>query len=334
MINVILADIVGSRFEFISTQETEVKLFHPACSWTDDTVCTYAVSIVCEKIKNKNLSEEEIKKLFFLEFKRAVNEFPMAGYGKSFKLWLNSKEYKENNSAANGSLMRISQIPLYFDNIEEIQKIGRLCTETSHNHKDSLKATQIYLEMLYQLKKDISNDFLIKKEKIKKIAKDNNLEVMSVENYHKIGGYWGLAIDTLPRAISCFLNANNFTEMCKNVLYIGSDTDTTAAISAALIELTYGLNNEEIKELYRFFNHKSFKMVNQLVKPYCEFKSELSHIYQYNNIEEIKKLKNYIPKDPTAEWDPLEMPSDEEYYKNKKEISFIEKLVNFLNKKD
>ncbi|NCP98438.1 hypothetical protein GW796_10770 [archaeon] len=313
MFNVVLGDIIGSRFEFFSTQETDVRLFHSACSWTDDTVCTYAVSKVCEIIKtNESFTDEEIEQLFFNEFKSIVSKFPMAGYGKSFFKWTTQNKYQSSNSKGNGCLMRITPIIIHFDDWEKIKKIGYLCTKTSHNHEESFKTTECYLKILFTLKKTPNNP----KEIVSNIFKEYGYDLVSVNKYHELSGYYIYAEDTLPRVISCYLESNSFEETCKNVLFIGSDTDTNCAIAGALCELTYGVNNTNIQELFRYFDHKSFFIINHMAEVYAQnFTSSIWLTEQNKSL--ILKLKDYQAIDVTAAWDPLELPSDEEYYKYK-----------------
>ena len=42
MIEAIIGDIVGSRFEFNNCKSTDFELFHKECDYTDDSVCTIA----------------------------------------------------------------------------------------------------------------------------------------------------------------------------------------------------------------------------------------------------------------------------------------------------
>ncbi len=327
MLTTILGDIVGSRYEFFITQETDVIFFHGACSWTDDTICTYATSLVCEKIKkDPNLSDDEIEVLFFEEFKRVTRLYPMAGYGYKFLKWTQLREYRSSDSYGNGCLMRISPIILHFDDLDLIQRIGRICTQTSHNHPDSLKAVQAYLEILYFLKKKPE----VPKKIVREIMEKYHYTILSVEEYCQIGGYYGLAKDTLPRAVSSYLEADSFEQMCKNVLYIGADTDTNAAIAGALVELTYGINNNNLKKVYRYFDHKNFDIVKGLCNVYLENKSVLEGLYTSENFGLIKEIYEHQPVDQTAAFDPLMMPSDEDYYKNAPEKIQNKNLFKWL----
>lgn len=332
MIGSLLGDIVGSRFEFISTQEREAKLFHSACSWTDDSVCTYAVSLACEKIITDNITEEEdIEQIFFKQFKKAVKNHPMAGYGKKFFAWSQNKHYESTDSAANGCLMRISPIVMYFNDLETIQKIGRICTQTSHNHPESFKNVAALLEIMFYLKNNAKSEDKYLKTEVRNICEKHQIVVEPIETYHKLAGYWILAKDTLPRAISAYLDTPNFDETFRNVIYLGSDTDTTATIAGALSELTYGIAPEHLDEFYRYYDHKSFDILKQVCQPYLNQEELSLKIYGEEGFAKLKELYNYNATDPTASYDPLEIPSDEEYYKVLPKPRLKERILKLFN---
>lgn len=377
MLGSLLGDIIGSRFEFMSTQQRDVTLFHSACSWTDDSALTYAVAKVCEKIKKDNITHEaEIEELFFAEFKKIVKEFPMAGWGKSFYAFAMAKKYIPNNSAANGCLMRVAPIVLYFNDLETIQKIGQICTKVSHNHPESFLAVQAFLEILHYLKNTVQStdvsishseqktvenklknninlspdgnvvekeilpfsieaDHIIeRKEQVKKIASKYSINIDSVEKYHETAGYWAMAKDTLPRALAGFLEGNSFDSVMKNMLYIGSDTDTTATIAGSLAELTYSLDYKTIEQVYRYYDHKSFHFIQQICKAYLleENRYFVARLFDDASVAKIKQIIEHKPVDPTAQWDPLEVPSDEEYYKLKPGFSFKKLIIKLFGR--
>lgn len=331
MIGSFLGDIIGSRFEFISTQEREAKLFHSACSWTDDSVCTYAVAMACEKIiADDVVDEESIEKIFFQQFKKAVNFYPMAGYGKKFFAWSQNKHYESTNSAANGCLMRISPIVMYFNDLETIQRLGGICTQTSHNHPDSFKNVTALLDIMFYLKINSKIDAAQLKNEVRKICFKHEVILESLETYHKLAGYWILAKDTLPRAIAAYLDTSDFDTTFRNVIYIGSDTDTTATIAGALSELTYGIEPKHLDEFYRYYDHKSFDMLKQICQPYLNQKELSLKLYGEEGFSKIKKLYSYHAVDPTAAYDPLEILSDEDYYKIIPKPTFKEQLLKLF----
>jgi ADP-ribosylglycohydrolase len=52
----------------------------------------------------------------------------------------------------------------------------------------------------------------------------------------------GFVIDTLEAALWCFLTTDNYRDAVLNAVNLGTDTDTTAAVTGALAGLAYGLD--------------------------------------------------------------------------------------------
>lgn len=81
---------------------------------------------------------------------------------------------------------------------------------------------------------------------------------------------------SLPISIVSFLEANSFEDGIRNVISVGGDSDTLAAIAGPILEAYYGIP-EEIKE-------KSLYFLNpELIKIYDDFLINfLSRIYRLN----------------------------------------------------
>ena len=79
--------------------------------------------------------------------------------------WLNNK--KEGNSFGNGSAMRISPVGFLFDTLEEVKEESKKATIPSHNHEDSIKASEAVAVSIFLLRKGMS------KEDVVKYIKDN-----------------------------------------------------------------------------------------------------------------------------------------------------------------
>lgn len=338
MLGSILGDIVGSHYEFMPYHEKDVVLFHPACSWTDDAVLTAVVAQVCSQIKKESISDEsQIEKLFIEGFRKAVRDYPKLLWEKKFYDW--AMGYQSNDSAGNCCLMRIAPIVLYFNDLETVQKIGRICTVVSHNHPDSLKAVEVLLEILHYLVSTVPDkDTLdspinhLRKEGVREIAQRHNVVIDTVQSYHDVAGYWALARDTLPRALAGYLEGEEFERIMKNMRYIGSDTDTTATIAGSLVELTYSLDSQTIHNLYRYYDHKAFPIVKQICKAYIDNKNLFENLFSDAAQTKIHELVAHKAVDQTAQWDPLELPSDEEYYNLKPGFSWKKVFIKLFGR--
>ena len=76
MLGAIAGDIIGSRFEGYAGPRRDFTLFHPACCFTDDTVCTVAVA-------DALLGDRD----FAASLRKFVRRHPARGYGDMFQHW-------------------------------------------------------------------------------------------------------------------------------------------------------------------------------------------------------------------------------------------------------
>lgn len=345
MLSVIIGDIVGSRFEFMSIQEKDVTLFHSACCFTDDTVCNAAITdanlTISDYLKQrKNIEDKygQIPESFYLnEFlqktytKKLVSfckEYPMAGYGKGFHKWLDNPQ--PYNSNGNGSLMRASSVSLIFD--ENIENFTEQATAISHNHPEALLYTKHYSQILFLLKNSCIENKTIqnKKEMIKNFITENSIEIKSVKEYSQLEGYHVFAKPTLERALASWLEADNFEDTLKNVLYIGSDTDTTCAVASTFAEYTWGIELSMLEQLYRYFDFKNIELLKIVCRSYKI--SSYWNILPLENQNYINHLIELKLEDPTASYDALEIPSDADYYKGKlPTLTLIQKIKRWLH---
>lgn len=100
------------------------------------------------------------------------------------------------------------------------------------------------------------------------------------------------------------------------MFYFGSDTDTTASIAGAMAELLFGIDDSWINLAIKKLDHKNIVLLKNissiylLKENYSEYVKDI--LFNSSKINLYKKIKELVLKDPTAEWDPLEL--DEHYY--------------------
>ena len=85
-----------------------IKLINPGCKFTDDTVCTAAVSAAAQMRRGGEA------KIHSVDYGRVIQicarVYPCAGYGANFAKWFESDDPQPYNSWGNGSAMRVSPI--------------------------------------------------------------------------------------------------------------------------------------------------------------------------------------------------------------------------------
>ena len=113
IIGAVIGDIAGSRFEFVKGfPKKTFKLFGADSTFTDDSVLTIAIADAL--LHHKSFAEA---------LWTWGKKYPSAGFGHSFKGWLKEKDWNiQNNSAGNGSGMRISAVGFCGKSLEEVLK--------------------------------------------------------------------------------------------------------------------------------------------------------------------------------------------------------------------
>lgn len=165
----------------------------------------------------------------------------------------------EESENGNGSLMRI--LPLLFfimdKPINERYFITKSVSSITHGHIRSIIACFYYLEFAKQILEG-KDKFEIYRNLQTKIL--NYLNSLSInpselalfdrllngniqnldEDQIQSSGY---VLHTLESSIWCLLTTNNYKEAVLKAVNLGSDTDTTAAVTGGLAGLLYGFEN-------------------------------------------------------------------------------------------
>ena len=237
MIGAILGDIIGSRFEFHNYLGKDFELLTPRCKFTDDTVMTCAVAqaLMDSKEDFSDLSEKTVAAM-----QRIGRQYPNCGYGARFIHWMFADNPQPYNSCGNGSAMRVSPVGFVARDVEEAKRLSAAVTRISHNHPEGLKgaeATAVAIVMARQGKS---------KEEIRaEMEKYYDLST-SVDAYRKEWGGHGKEICqvSVPQALACFIEGEDYEDVIRNCISIGGDSDTIAAIAGGIAEAFFGVPAE------------------------------------------------------------------------------------------
>ena len=253
MIGAIIGDIVGSRFEFAKQTTPNFTLFDKDCNYTDETICNVAIA---DAILNKKTYKDSL-----LYWCRKYPE-PFKGYSSPFSKWIEQDHQECNNSSANDAAMRVSPIGWLFDDYYEIQDEARNCAEVSNNHPEGIVGAQCVATIIYWLR-----TCRITKEEIEGAVKRNfGYSIPPIKDIYKIGSeghFDGLCKETVPYAISCFLESDNFEDAIRIAVAAGGETDTKTAICGAIAEAYYEIPDSMIEKAYEYLPDDMLDVVTQ-----------------------------------------------------------------------
>ena len=213
MLGAIIGDIIGSRFEFNNTNRFDFELFTPACSFTDDTICTIAMAdavINGDKDYGKKLHEWCNK-----------YRYPMGGYGGSFARWVASDNPQPYHSFGNGSAMRVASIGWLFDTIEEVRIEAEKTALPTHNHPEGIKGAVATAEAIFLARKYGKTEML---------AAMTQYYPQWVEPMLGNNRFDETCQGTMPVVFGIINKATSFEEAIRYAIAVGGDSDTIGAI--------------------------------------------------------------------------------------------------------
>ena len=253
MIGAIIGDVAGSRIEFHNILSKDFTFFAPGCTYTDDTVMTCAVAqaLMDSKPDYSDLSEKTVAAM-----QRIGRQYPCCGYGGRFIKWMFTDNPQPYNSCGNGSAMRISPVGFAARDVEEAKRLSAAVTCISHNHPEGMKgaeATAIAIVMARQGRT---------KEEIRRTMADYYDLDMTVDQYREQCQGHGKEICqvSLPQALVCFLEGNDYEDVIRNCISIGGDSDTIAAIAGGIAEAYYGVPDEFRQEIGNYVSPALMKI--------------------------------------------------------------------------
>ena len=242
MIGAILGDIVGSIYEFDNIKTKEFELFDKECIFTDDSVMTIAIA---ETLMQYDYVNEEnvlaFKEDLVATMHRIGVEYPNCGYGGHFLMWIMRGKTEPYNSFGNGSAMRVSSVGWFAKSLQNAEFVAKSTAEVTHNHPEGIKgavatAGAVYLartgETMEEIKEYISKYYTID---------------FTIDEIRPIYDYDVTCQGTVPQAMQAFFESESFEDAIRNAISIGGDSDTLAAITGAVAEAYYGID-DELKE--------------------------------------------------------------------------------------
>jgi len=225
MLGGIAGDIIGSPWESAGYKRTDFPLFSEYSRFTDDTVMSLAVAEVM---------------LDGGEYADAMRKFgrrhPFAGYGARFEQWLLDPSMAPYQSYGNGGAMRASPIGFAARSAAEAIAEATRCAAPTHDHPEGIKGAQAVALAVYvartggskaELRAEIANRF----------GYDLARTVGSIRPHYSFDV---AAEHSVPEAIICFLDAEDFESTVRNAVSLGGDADTMASIAGAIAEAHWG----------------------------------------------------------------------------------------------
>ncbi len=231
MLGAITGDVVGSPYEFNNHRSTRFPLFPQEADFTDDSVLTIAVA--------EAILEDR-------PFHRALQDwyaqYPHCSYGGSFHNWARSGGSAPYGSWGNGSAMRVSPCGWAGSNEDEVLELARNSAAVTHDHREGIKGAQAVALAIFLARQGSSREHIAARI-------SRQFDYRLDHDLDQLRAYYEFDVScqgSVPQAIACFLQAEDFEDTLRKAVSIGGDSDTIAAIAGAIAEAWFEGIPEEI----------------------------------------------------------------------------------------
>ena len=247
MLGAIIGDVAGSLYEFSSNKTKDFPFFAPGSRVTDDSIMTIAVGCACA---DSDLTDEwGFKASVVWNMRNLGRMYPSAGYGGMFYQWLHSDIMPPYNSFGNGSAMRVSQVAWVAESLEQAETLAKWSAEVTHDHPEGIKGAQAVAAAIYLAKEGAS------KAEIKAYIEKKYYVLDFTLDEIRPGYEFDVTCQgSVPQAIQCFLEAEDFEDAIRNAISLGGDGDTLAAMAGAIAEAYFGIPEDLADRVMAFFD--------------------------------------------------------------------------------
>ena len=244
MYGAILGDIIGSPYEFDrSPKIKDFPLFSPGSRFTDDSVMALAVADAFLSL-SEGASDSEIRSQLIRSMQAFGRKYPTIGYGARFSAWLFCDDPQPMNSWGNGSAMRVSSAGWLFQDLNTVRKMARLSAQVSHDHPEGIKGAEATASAIFLARTGTS------KAQIRDYITETFGYDLSRSCDQIRPGYRHVAScqETVPEAITAFLEGQDFEDVIRTAVSLGGDCDTLTCIAGSIAEAVYGVP-EDLKDI-------------------------------------------------------------------------------------
>lgn len=235
LLSAAIGDIAGMPYEFEGRTKdySAVDLLNPENTYTDDTVCTFA----CAEALLKDLDMAE-------NLWRRCRADIHRGFGGRFFGWLIEKEVQPSyHSYGNGSGMRVSAAGFMAKSKDECIDLATKTALPTHDHPEGVKgAVATALAIFYGMQgkdKDFIREYVLEKYYPDWAA----LTYDAIKPGYRFDE---TCQQTVPAALICFLESQNYVDCLKLAIALGGDADTLAAIAGPMAYAYYREIPEEL----------------------------------------------------------------------------------------
>lgn len=239
IIGAIAGDVIGSAYEFHPTREYDFELFTPKSTFTDDTVLTMANAQWL--LEDEQHTPERLTNIML----DMCWNYPGRGYGGRFANWIHDGNPQPYNSFGNGSAMRVSPVGYYANTLDEALELAKISADVTHNHPEGVKGAQATAAAIFMARQGKS------KQEIRDfVTQSFNYDLSrTLEEIRPVFTFDETCQRTVPEAITCFIEGNDYENVVRLAVSLAGDADTLAAIAGSIASASMEVPNEMVQKV-------------------------------------------------------------------------------------
>ena len=298
MFGAILGDMIGAPYEFDRGDKTkDFPLFTDESQFTDDSVMTIAVAEALLDTEDEKLLPAKLVK----SMQAWGRKYPDAGYGARFIDWLWQQDPQPYGSCGNGSAMRVSAAGWLYQSLEKTRRIAAMTALVTHNHPEGVKGAEATAAAIYLARTGCT------KQEIKDYIEQEFHYDLS-RTCDEIRPYYyhvEICQQTVPEAITAFLEGESFEDVIRTAVSLGGDCDTLTCIAGGIAEAFYGVPDDLKEECRKRLDEDLLEVLDRFEerisqgKPFRPednegLKEAIDRLYQKQRYEDVVALLDVL----------------------------------------
>ena len=243
MYGAFLGDMIGAPYEFDRGGKTKIfPLFSALTEFTDDSVMTAAVADALMDTMGK--TDQEILDTVEKKLRDWGKRYPNAGYGGRIIMWLHDPWMGPYKSFGNGSAMRVSSAGWLAEDLAGTRRLARLSAMVTHDHPEGIKGAEATASAIFMARTGST------KEEIRTYVETEFGYDLSrtIDEIRPSYRHVESCQETVPEAITAFLEGTDFEDVIRTGVSLGGDADTLTCIAGSVAEAFYGVPEELKRE--------------------------------------------------------------------------------------
>ena len=240
-----MGDIGGSLAEFmpIEQQRSVQTFYHKESVFTDDTIESIAIKMaIMQKRPYRDVLLEMGRRYLFV------------GYGGSFHRFLKDPNHARTDSYGDGAAMRVSYIGTCFDTLEETEAEAERSACCTHKSEEAIRGAKTVAGCIFLAEHGRSKSEILQYAAKKYPTDQYRYSVeRPLSEYQEEYTFEVRCDKTVPVAIRCFYESDDYLSFLQKVHFIGGDTDTIGSIGGGIAESYYHVTGLDEKNLLHYY---------------------------------------------------------------------------------